>query len=108
MGKNRYDIKRGHFKNVEEGQLKEMMEDIFGSVQEDEEKLIIDKVGAIDHLEVWTEGRTGLWVDLEMDKDVDGDTARETLDKWNDFLKKATGFNAKKRKKRAKKKAKDS
>ncbi len=105
MGKNRYDIKRGHYKNVEGGKLKELMEDIFGSIEKDGEKLISD-YGAIKRLEVWTEGKTGLWVDIEMDDDPDGDIAMETISKWNDFLLRATGFDAKQRSKRAKKKAK--
>lgn len=107
MGKNRYDVKRGHFENIEGDQLKELMEETFGSVREEEEKLITEYKG-IDHLEIWTEGRTGLWVDIEMNDDVDGETAKETIDKWNDFLREATGFNAKKRKERAKKNAKES
>ncbi len=107
MGKNRYDVKRGHFENIEGDQLKELMVDIFEDVEEEGEKLITE-YGAIDHLEVWTEGRTGLWVDLEMDDDSDQEIAKETIDRWNDFLREATGFTAKKRKKRAKNKAKDS
>ena len=108
MGKNRYDVKRGHFKNIEGDQLEELMKDIFGSVKKEEEKLITENEGAIEHLEIWTEGRTGLWVDLEMDDEADDKVAMETINKWNDFLEKATGFNAKKRRERAKKKAKDS
>ncbi|MFO7990828.1 MAG: DUF5611 family protein [Thermoplasmata archaeon] len=107
MGKNKYDIKRGHFENVEGGKLKEMMERYFGDVKEEGDKLI-SEYGAIDHLEVWTEGRTGLWVDIEMDPNVENEVAGETITKWNKFLLEATGFNAKKRRDRAKKKAKKS
>lgn len=107
MGKNRYDVKRGHFKNIEGDQLKELMIEKFEDVEEKDEKLVTN-YGAIDHLEVWTEGRTGLWVDLEMDEDVEDETAMETISVWNEFLEEATGFTAKKRRKRAKKKAKES
>ncbi|MBS3781028.1 MAG: DUF5611 family protein [Candidatus Thermoplasmatota archaeon] len=107
MGKNRYDVKRGHFENIEGDKLKKLMKQKFGEVKEKEDKLIVENQGAISNLEVWTEGRTGLWVDLEMDQDVDGDVAAETVSIWNDFLREATGFTAKKRKKRAKKKAKE-
>ncbi|MEF8831990.1 MAG: DUF5611 family protein [Candidatus Thermoplasmatota archaeon] len=107
MGKNRYDVKRGHFENIEGDKLKQLMEDEFGEVTEEDEKLILENEGAISRLEVWTEGRTGLWVDLEMDDEVDEEIAAETVSTWNDFLRKATGFTAKKRKKRAKKKAKE-
>ncbi|MFP4608218.1 MAG: DUF5611 family protein [Candidatus Aenigmatarchaeota archaeon] len=108
MGKNRYDVKRGHFENIEGDKLEELMEDTFGEVKEKEDKLIVEDEGAISSLEVWTEGRTGLWVDLEMDTEVDNEAASKTVSKWNDFLEDATGFTAKERKKRAKKKAKDS
>ncbi|MFP4000313.1 MAG: DUF5611 family protein [Thermoplasmata archaeon] len=107
MGKNRYDVKRGHFKNIEGDKLKKLMEEKFDEVKEDEDKLIVDDKGAIGHLEVWTEGRTGLWVDLKMNDEVDCEVAANTISIWNDFLEEATGFSAKKRKKRAKKKAKD-
>ncbi|MBS3816371.1 MAG: DUF5611 family protein [Candidatus Thermoplasmatota archaeon] len=107
MGKQRYDVKRGHFENIEGEKLKELMDETFHEVKEEEEKLIVDKDGAISHLEVWTEGRTGLWIDLEMNKDVGDDVAMETISKWNDFLEEATGFTAKERKKRAKKNAKE-
>ncbi len=107
MGKNRYDVKRGHFENIEGDKLKNLLESSFGGVKEDEDKLIIDDEGAIAHLEVWTEGRTGLWVDLEMNQNVDQEVAGKTVSKWNDFLEEATGFTAKERKKRAKDKAKD-
>ncbi len=111
MGKQRYDVKRGHFENIEGDKLKGLMDETFKEVYEEEdegeEKLVVEEDGAIAHLEVWTEGRTGLWVDLEMNKDVDDDLAMKTISKWNDFLEEATGFTAKERKKRAKKKAKD-
>ncbi len=107
MGKNKYDVKRGHFKHIEGDQLKELMIEIFEEVEEKDEKLVTS-YGAIDRLEIWTEGRTGLWVDVEMDEDADEQEAMETISKWNDFLERATGFNAKKRRERAKKKAKKS
>ncbi len=105
MGKNKYDIKRGHFKNIEGDKLKEIMERYFGEVEEKDGKLST-KYGAIDHLDIWVEGRTGLWVDIEMNEDVEDDVAMDTISKWNKFLLETTGFNAKKRRDRAKKKAK--
>ncbi len=107
MGKNKYDIKRGHFKNIEDGKLEELIDDVFGSVECKDEKLITD-YGAIKNLEVWTEGRTGLWIDVEMDEAPEDEVAVDTISKWNKFLLEATGFNAKKRSKRAKKKVKKS
>ncbi len=106
MGTNRYDIKRGHFKSIEGGKLEELMKETFGTVESKDEKLITD-YGAIKHLEVWTEGKTGLWIDIEMDDSPDDKVAMDTISRWNKFLQTATGFNAKERSKRAKAKAKD-
>lgn len=106
MGKNIYDIKRGHYKNIEDDKLEKLMEDTFGSVESKGDRLVAE-YGAIKHLEVWTEGKTGLWVDIEMDEDPDDKVATDTISKWNGFLLNATGFDAKQRGKRAKKKAKE-
>ncbi len=107
MGKNRYDVKRGHFENIEGDKLKKLLQETFGDVSEEGDKLIVEDEGAISSLTIWTEGRTGLWVDIKMNPDVDNDTASETISMWNNFLEQATGFTAKERKKRAKKKAKE-
>ncbi|MFO8110364.1 MAG: DUF5611 family protein [Thermoplasmata archaeon] len=105
MGRNRYDIKRGHFKNIEGDKLKEVLIKYFDDIQETDDKLSAT-YGAIDNLEVWVEGKTGLWVDMEMNNDVSDEVAMDTVSKWNKFLLEATGFNAKKRRERAKRKAK--
>ncbi len=107
MGRNKYDIKRGHFKNIEGGKLEDLMKETFGSVKSEDEKLITI-YGAIKHLEVCTEGKTGLWIDIEMDEEPDDKVAMDTISRWNKFLHAATGFDAKARSKRAKKKAKKS
>jgi len=87
--------------------LKKLLQETFGDVSEEGDKLIVEDEGAISSLTIWTEGRTGLWVDIKMNPDVDNDTASETISMWNNFLEQATGFTAKERKKRAKKKAKE-
>lgn len=105
MGQNRYDVKRGHFKNIEGDKLKNIIKEYFGDVREDGEKLSTS-YGAIEKADVWLEGKTGIWVDLEMKEDVPDDVAMDTVSRWNKFLFDVTGFNAKNRRDRAKKKAK--
>ncbi|UCH88432.1 MAG: DUF5611 family protein [Thermoplasmata archaeon] len=100
------DIKRGHFKNIESGKLKDMMEEIFGSVEEDGEKIIVH-YGALAPLTTWIKDKSTLCVDTQMNTDVDEDTAMETRKRYNLFLDKSTGFNSKQRRERLQKKAKE-
>jgi hypothetical protein len=98
-----YEIKRGHFKNVEGEKLKELLESTFGNVDVDNEKLII-KYGALQPLTTWIKDKNVLCVDTNMDNKVDDDKINETIKRYNNFLEAATGFTSKERVKRAKKK----
>ncbi|MCK5561621.1 MAG: DUF5611 family protein [Thermoplasmata archaeon] len=100
-----YEIKRGHFKNIEGEKLKELMMDTFGSVKSEEDKLVIN-FGALQPLKTWIKDKNVLCVDTQMDKNVDDDTINGTISSYNKFLEAATGFTAKERLKRAKKKIK--
>jgi hypothetical protein len=97
-----FDIKRGHFKNIEGEKLKELVADSFGDAEEKDEK-VEASWGALKRLTVWTDGKL-LFVDTEMKLGVDDATAFETIKTYNAFMEKATGFNSKERKSRAKKK----
>lgn len=99
-----YDIRRGHFKNIEGDKLKELMESTFGKVEVDDSKLTI-KFGALQPLIAWLKDKNVLCVDTTMNKDVSENEINDTIRKYNQFLEAATGFNAKERVKRAKKKA---
>ncbi len=99
-----YDIKRGHFKKID-GKVQEIVNEVMGSSKKAGEK-IKTSFGALKKLELWTEGKTKLWVDTEMDAGVDDKTAMETQRKYNDLLFRLTGFTAKERSKRLKDKAK--
>ena len=99
-----YDIRRGHFKNIEGDKLKELMESTFGKVEVDDSKLTI-KFGALQPLIAWLKDKNVLCVDTTMTKDVSENEINDTIRKYNQFLEAATGFNAKERVKRAKKKA---
>lgn len=99
-----YDIKRGHFKNID-GKLEEITEEIFGTFEKVEGK-IRTSFGALERLDIWLEGKKLIWVDTDLKTGVDDDTAMNTHRKYNEFLLRTTGFNAKERAKRLKDKAK--
>jgi hypothetical protein len=100
-----YDLRRGHFKNIEGRQLKALVEEHFGKAEEHEGK-ITASFGAITSLTVWTDGKT-LFVDSQMNPAVADDVAVSTRKAWNAFLESATGFDAGERSKRLQKKAKE-
>ncbi len=99
-----FDIKRGHFKNIEGEKLKELITDIFGNVEVKDDK-IEASWGALKRLTVWTDGKV-LFVDTAMQEGVDDSTALKTIQNYNRFMEMATGFNSKQRRDRAQKKVK--
>lgn len=100
-----YDIKRGHKSNIEGDKLKNIMIDIFESVKEDGDNLIAS-YGAMKKVFVKIDNKE-MFIETEMDKNVDEETAIKTIKAYNNFLLLATGFTSKERKKRLNKKAKD-
>ncbi len=102
---NAYDVKRGHKSNIEGEKLKEIMEENFGDVIQENEKLVAS-FGAMKKGYVWMENKQ-LCIETEMNKQVDDKVAMKTIKAYNNFLLMATGFTSKERKKRLNKKAKD-
>jgi hypothetical protein len=100
-----YDIKRGHFKNIEGDGLKNLMIEIFGDATEIN-GAIITNFGAMKELRVKVVDRSILSVETESEMDVSDDVAIDTIRRFNEFLEAATGFNSKQRKDRLNKKAK--
>ena len=98
-----YDIRRGHFKNIEGEKLKDLVETTFGTVKQDGDKLI-SHYGALQPLTTWVKSKNELCVDTQMDNSVSDDEINETIKRFNKFLEAATGFTSKERVKRAKKK----
>lgn len=101
-----YDIKKGWFKNIDGGLLKDMMAEVFGNVSEKDGVLVSSygvlsaievRILAKDSLDITTVSRTGDLVDEEI---------LDSKRKLNIFAEKATGFNSKARMKRAQQKAK--
>jgi hypothetical protein len=99
-----YDIKRGHFKNIEGEKLKELIESSFGKVEIDNDKYKTF-YGALQPLITWVKGKDVLCVDTNMKTDVPDNEINETIKRYNKFLESATGFTSKERVKRAKKKS---
>jgi hypothetical protein len=98
-----FDIKRGHYKNIEGEKLKELVEDVFGEAEEKDDK-VEASWGALKRLSVWTDGKL-LFVDTEMRSSNNDEKDRQTIMYYNTFMERATGFNSKQRRDREKKKA---
>ena len=101
-----YEVRRGHQDNVEPSRLKQHMQEIFGTVQEKDGKLV-SSFGALKEIAAWPGKKNILVVNTVMDPTVADDVAQQTIKAYNTFLEKATGYTAKERGKRAQKKAKE-
>ena len=99
-----YDIRRGHYKNLEGDRLKELIESTFGNVEIEEEKYKV-YYGALQPLTTWLKDKNILCVETNMEKNKTEEEINETIKRYNKFLESATGFNSKERVKRAKKKS---
>jgi hypothetical protein len=98
-----YDIRRGHFKNIEGEKFKELLESKFDKVEFKDEKFKA-YYGALQPLVTWVKDKNALCVETNMKTDIPEDNINETIKRYNQFLEAATGFNSKERVKRAKKK----
>ena len=101
-----YEIKRGHWKNIDGDKLLHLMQDVFQQNPTKEGNgWVIEGFGALSRLYVEPLGKTHLRVDTAMNPKVGPEESQKTMRAWNDFLELATGLNAKERAKRAKKEA---
>lgn len=100
-----YEIKRGHYKNVEGDKLPRLMETLFGTVRQDG-AWYVASFGALKHVKCRLDGKEKVWVDSETDRSADPGVAQQTMGVWNDFLEAATGYDAKQRAKKAQEAAK--
>lgn len=101
-----FDIKKGHGASLEGEGLKNLMTEIFGTVKEEGGSLVAS-FGATPRLEVKPVSKTVLSVISTSDKAATLEAMAESNRKYNEFMEKATGFNAKERSKRLQKKAKE-
>jgi hypothetical protein len=103
-----YDIKKGHYQNVADGKLKDVMGGAFGNVKADGDAFV-SSFGACDEVRATVKSNKSIAIESKMKKvsDVDAATMAETLKRWNQFLEMATGMTTKERKKRMTKIAKE-
>jgi hypothetical protein len=101
-----FDIKRGHFKNLEDNGLENIMKETLGDVQKEGDKYMAN-CGAMKPITVWLQSKKELCVDIQTDKDVSDEVAMQTIKAKNEFLRMATGFSSKERGKRMQKKVKE-
>lgn len=96
-----YEVKRGHGKNLEGDGLRKILQEIFGQATESEGILRVSR-GALKELTAWFDGKT-LYVDTNVERDVDDATAASTIKAYNLFLERATGLTSKQRRSRMQK-----
>ena len=102
-----YEIKRGHYANIEGDKLGSIIEEVFGNVMKSESGAFESSFGAIAKLTVQIKDKKSITVDTVMNSKVDANAAADTVKRYNVFLEKATGLTSKERVKKLQKKAKD-
>ena len=100
-----YDIKRGHWKTLENGGLRKKLVEMFGDASDDNDWHVAS-YGALKQITVRMVSKSEIELDTQLDPDAALDVATETHQNYNKFLESVTGFNAKQRADRAKAKAK--
>lgn len=104
-----FDIKRGFYAKVEGAKLGELMKTAFGNVSE-ENGVFVSSYGAMARIEAKVLSKTQmglLTVNIDDIKSLTDDQIIDSKRALNKFLEAATGFTAKQRMERAKKKAKE-
>jgi hypothetical protein len=100
-----FDIKKGLGKNLEGDLLGNMMKDVFGNVNK-EGDAFVSSYGVLTRIKVKQVSSILLQVDTVSGEPKDDAQILDSKRKLNEFLEKATGFNAKARMKREQDKAK--
>ncbi|MHB8604753.1 MAG: DUF5611 family protein [Thermoplasmatota archaeon] len=99
-----YELRRGHWKNVEGEKLLHLVQDVFQENPKTEGKgWALENFGALKRMYVEVLGKTHLRVDTTMNPAVPPEEQQKTIRTYYDFLELATGYNAKERQKRLKK-----
>ncbi|RLF69195.1 MAG: hypothetical protein DRN57_01630 [Thermoplasmata archaeon] len=99
------DIKRGRFKDIEGDNLFKKMEETFGNCHREGDWLV-SSFGAMDPIKLKVISKSELVLDITTVK-VPDEEVLNSMRKKNQILEFATGFSAKERLKRLKKKAKE-
>jgi hypothetical protein len=101
MGQGRFEIKRGHAKNIEGGKLGVLVKEAFGNSKDLGGGKFEATLGPLV-VTTWIDGKS-LVFESNNPTQIDDATATKVVQARNQFLHAATGFNAKERVKRAKK-----
>ncbi|MGE4275152.1 MAG: DUF5611 family protein [Candidatus Methanomethylophilaceae archaeon] len=100
-----YDIKKGWYKNIEGDALEELMRSVFGNVSRKGDELV-SSYGALSSITVTVVSKSRMNLITTAGLTVSDEEILDTKRRLNEFVEKATGFNAKQRMKRAQQKAK--
>ncbi|MEW6070666.1 MAG: DUF5611 family protein [Candidatus Thermoplasmatota archaeon] len=95
-----YELRKGLTPDLEK-----ILLECFGNAEREGSK-IVATFGALKKLTAQIE-KNKLYVETEMDKNVDTKVAEETIKRYNKFLELATGYSAKERAKKLQKLAKE-
>lgn len=101
-----YELKRGRYRELQEGELRQIVEEVFGNVREEGQSLVAS-FGALTRLETKLIDKSTLLVNTTSDPSVAQEIGLETIKRYNIFLEKATGLTSKERRNRLQKKAKE-
>ncbi len=99
------DIKRGKWKDIEGDNLPNKMKEIFGNCKQ-ESDWYVSSYGAMEPIRIRIESKSEIFMEINT-VSIPDDQVLDTMRKRNQFLEFITGFTAKERLKRLKKKAKD-
>lgn len=101
-----YELRRGHWKQIDGEKLLHLMQDVFQDGRAEGKGFVVENFGALTRLYAEQLGKTHVRVDTTMNAKVSNEDAQKTLRSYNDFLELATGYDAKQRAKRAQAEAK--
>ena len=104
-----FDIKRGFYDKIEGAKLGALMKDVFGNVSE-ENGCFVSSYGVMARIEAKVLSKTQmglLTINVEDTKSLSDEEILSSKRMLNKFLEESTGFTAKQRMDRAKKKAKE-
>ena len=102
-----FDIKKGWYGKIEGDQLPKIMEDVFGTVTE-EDGAFVSKFGVLARIEAKILSKTVIATDtVNAEGTFSDEMILDSKRALNKFMEQATGFDAKARLKREQKKAKE-
>ena len=101
-----FEIKRGHGKTLDNGGLKKLMEEEFGSVDNSDDTTFNASFKALTSIVVEHRSIKEIGVETETDNEASPEDSLDAHQAYNRFMQNVTGFNAKQRVDRAKARAK--